>query len=86
MPLDGIDPPFSDYQSDILPLNYRGKIGRGTWNRTTVDWLKASYSTIELHPQYLASLEGFEPPYIGLEDQCVIHYATATLFGAPPRT
>lgn len=39
--------------STVCPPPRRGSaclFGRGTRNRTLVDWVKASYSTIELHP------------------------------------
>ena len=42
--------PHGSLHPGLLPGGDAIEIGRGTENRTPVDWLKASYSTTELYP------------------------------------
>jgi hypothetical protein len=45
--------PHGSLHPGLLPGGDAIEIGRGTENRTPVDWLKASYSTTELYPHWL---------------------------------
>ena len=61
VPRDGIEPSFTDYESAVLPLNYRGhKMVGARGIEPAIHRLKADHSTTELYPQMVREA-GLEP-------------------------